>query len=105
QVSAGKPDITQIQATAPSGATNQYNGTLNGRSICGSVMRRIGIPTQTTTNAKSVPIDTNSPTKLSGIKPAQIETKIPVTMVALCGVWYFGCNWKNHGSKPSRAIE
>lgn len=86
QVSCGKPVMTHKHAMAPAGATNQYMGVLNGRFKFGCVQRRIGIPMHTSTKARRVPIDTSSPTKLIGIKPAHRNTNTPVTIVAVPGV-------------------
>ena len=60
----------------------------------------------TITNANSVPIETNSPSRLNGSNPPSTAATAPVTIVVTYGVrkrgWTFA---KTGGSRPSLAIE
>jgi len=63
------------------------------------------IPSETITNAMSVPMLTSSPSAPIGVNPAAIATTTPVIMLVMCGVrnrgWIF---FANGGSSPSLAI-
>ena len=57
-------------------------------------------------NANSVPIDTSSPSRSIGKKPASTAATTPVTMVVMYGVRKRGCTLPNTGgNSPSRDIE
>ena len=57
-------------------------------------------------NANSVPMFVNSSTTPIGARAANTATKIPVMIVVMWGVLYFGCSLAAHGgSKPSRAMD
>ena len=43
------------------------------------------------TKASKVPMDTNSPNKPIGKSPAKNAAILPVTIVVMWGVLYFGC--------------
>src|SRR4029453_2043552 len=66
---------------APSGATANTAGVLNGRWISGWVIRKTRTPRQTTPNANKVPMLTSSPTRPIGKRPARIATTAPVISV------------------------
>ncbi len=103
-MSTGSPSITHAHASAPRTPTTQGAGTVKGRGCFGLERRRIGTPRQTSTNARSVPIETSSPTRCIGIEPPARQTNTPVTTVAMCGVLYFGCVRSKKGRSPSRDI-
>ena len=78
-------------------------GVRNGRSIFGFVRRSTATAIATTTNAKSVPIETISASVASGTKAAMTATTTVVPMVIRNGVENFG--WIapiDLGSRPSR---
>src|SRR5215475_16125029 len=87
------------------GATNQTQGVLNLRGSSGSRMRNTSTPTETITNASSVPMETRLPASRTVKTAAKQATILPVTIVVIQGVWNFGCTLlTNGGSKPSSAI-
>src|SRR2546425_2528235 len=65
---------------APAGATNQTQGVLNTRGRFGSRRRSTRIPTDTITNASSVPIETRLAASRIGRNPAKKATKKPPEM-------------------------
>src|SRR3989449_9537493 len=65
---------------APAGATNQTQGVLNSRGRFGSRRRSTRIPTDTITNASSVPIETRLAASRIGRIAAKNATMTPVTM-------------------------
>ena len=81
-VSRGRPAMTTRHAMAPAGAMTHGIGTRKGRATLGLVMRRIGMPTHTSTKASRVPMETSSPTRDIGMMPAHTPTKTPFTTVA-----------------------
>src|SRR5207244_11605831 len=67
---------------------------------------RNSTPTETITDASSVPIDTRLPASRTVSSEATKATAIPVTIEVMYGVWNLGCTlFTNCGSKPSRDIE
>src|SRR5690349_6548318 len=63
-------------------------------------------PKQTITKARSVPIDTSSPRRPIGKKPATAAATTPVTIVVTYGVWNRGCTGPNtEACRPSCDIE
>ena len=69
------------------------------------MFRRITTPTETTTNANSVPMLTRSASADSGTRPATAATAIPMATVKRYGVPYRGCTAPSQdGSSPSRLI-
>src|SRR5205809_3124758 len=92
--------------TAPAGATNQIHWALNARGRLGSRTCSTCTPTETITNASSVPIDTRLAASRIGRIAAKNATMTPVTIDVIYGVRNFG--WillTNGGSRPSRDIE
>ena len=62
-------------------------------------------PADTIANARSVPIETNSPRMPIGKRPATIIATVPVTIVVMYGVLNFEWTAANFfGSKPSFAM-
>ena len=62
-------------------------------------------PAHTAVNASRMPIEISSPSTSSGKTPAKNAATMPVTIVATCGVRYFGCTFCiDGGSRPSRDI-
>ena len=86
--------------------TTGMKGVRNGRCISGCVRRITITAAHTTTKAISVPMFTRSARSFSGKSAPTRPTKMPVTMVARCGVRKRG--WtapkKLRGMSPSRAI-
>ena len=58
-------------------------GVLKGRGMFGRLYLSTITPKHTITNASSVPIETNSPSKPIGKKPATAAATTPVTMVVI----------------------
>ena len=70
------------------------------------VWRRIGMPRQTSTKAKRVPMLVRSTISSMLAKAATPPTATPVRIVVTCGVRKRGWTRANDcGSRPSRAIE
>src|SRR2546428_11691683 len=63
--------------TAPAGATNQIHGARNARGRPGSRTRSTSTPTETITNASSVPIDTRLAASRIGRVAAKNATEMP----------------------------
>src|SRR6267378_3871213 len=106
QVTGGSDFIRYAADRAPAGATNQTQGVLNTRGRLGSRTRRTKIPTETITNASSVPIDTRLAASRIGRIAAKKATATPVTIEVRYGVWNLGCTLlMNGGRRPSRDIE
>jgi hypothetical protein len=84
----------------------QMAGALNGRSRLGWVTRSIKTSIDTTANANSVPMLTNSPTRSIGKSAARTATTKPVVIVETYCVrkrgWFLAATG---GSKPSCAPE
>ena len=59
------------------------SGTLKGRLSAGLDDLKMIMPVPTMTKAKSVPILTNSPSRLIGTKPARTATITPVIAVVI----------------------
>src|SRR6476659_9771241 len=89
-VSSGRLFIRYAADTTAAIGTYGESGTLKGRFRAGLDERRMIIPVPTITNAKRVPIETSSPSRLIGTIPARIATTVPVRAVVICGVWNFG---------------
>ena len=82
----GRPSISTKLTTADSSGSNGTSGMRNGRGRSGRVRRSTMIPSETITNAISVPMLTSVPSVAIGVKPAAIATTTPVTIVEMCGV-------------------
>src|SRR6266496_354919 len=105
-VTGGSEIIRYNADAAPAGATNQTHGVLNTRGRLGSRTRSTRMPTDTMTNASSVPIDTRLAASRIGRIAAKNATATPVTMEVRYGVWNLGCTLlMKGGSRPSRDIE
>src|SRR5437899_9477916 len=76
----GSDFIRYAAEKAPAGATNQTQGVLNTRGRFGSRRRSTRIPTDTITNASSVPIETRLAASRIGRIAAKKATMTPVTM-------------------------
>src|SRR2546423_5262972 len=76
---------------APAGATNQTQGVLNTRGRFGSRRRSTRIPTDTITNASSVPIETRLAASRIGRIAANKATMTPQTLEAGKRGWILGC--------------
>jgi hypothetical protein len=74
---ARQAELKRTAEAAPSGATANTAGVLNGRAISGRVIRKTRTPRQTTANANKVPMLTSSPTRPIGKRPARIATIAP----------------------------
>src|SRR6266702_5301038 len=106
QVTGGNDFIRYAADKGPAGATNQTQGVLNTRGRLGSRTRKTRIPTDTITNASSVPIDTRLAASRIGKIAAKNATTTPVTIDVMYGVWNLGWTlFMNGGSRPSRDIE
>src|SRR2546426_9034651 len=91
---------------APAGATNQTQGVLNTRGRFGSRRRSTRIPTDTITNASSVPIETRLAASRIGRIAAKKATMTPVTMEGRYGVWNLGGTlFTNGGKQPAPGIQ
>src|SRR2546423_13332119 len=90
---------------APAGATNQTQGVLNTRGRFGSRRRSTRIPTDTITNASSVPIETRLAAARIGRGAAKKATTTPATMEGRDGGWNMGGTlFTTGGSRPARAL-
>jgi hypothetical protein len=69
-VSRGSATIIDRQINIPAMGTNGTQGALKGRGVLGSLLRITNTPIHTNTNANKVPIDTISPTTLTGTNAA-----------------------------------
>src|ERR1700679_2132673 len=86
KVITGKPVISSTQQRTDRTGITGPNGTRNPRCRSGSLYRNTITPSETSTNANSVPmfdIAANVPTSNS---PAGIATSTPATQVANAGV-------------------
>src|SRR6267378_7285767 len=105
-VTGGSDFMRYAADNAPAGATNQTQGVLNARGRLGSRTRSTRMPTDTITNASSVPIETRLAASRIGRIAAKNATTTPVTIDVRYGVWNLGCTLlMNGGSSPSRDIE
>ncbi len=86
QVVVPKPTMIPKHINAPSGAVTEMSGARNGRTASGLRRRRTSTPTQTITNAESVPTLTSANSASIGITPARIATIAPVVSVVSSGV-------------------
>src|SRR5712691_2610609 len=105
QVTGGSDFIRYAADSAPAGATNQTNGVRNTRGRSGSRTRSTRMPTETITNASSVPIETRLAASRIGRIAAKNATPTPVTTEVRYGVWNLG--WillTNCGRRPSLDI-
>src|SRR5438309_11732383 len=75
---------------APAGATNQTQGVLNTRGRFGSRRRSTRIPTDTITNASSVPIETRLAASRIGRIAAKKATMTAGRMEGRYGGWDLG---------------
>src|SRR5437764_6529480 len=92
--------------TAPSGATAQTAGVRNTRGRFGSRFLKTRMPTETMTNASSVPMETRLAASRIGKIAEKNATTMPVTIDVMYGVWNFGWTLRTNGGKsPSRDIE
>src|SRR5256885_9100023 len=86
---------------APAGATNQTQGVLNTRGRFGSRRRSTRIPTDTITNASSVPIETRLAASRIGRIPRKKATVTPETEEVRDRVPNLGCTVvTNRGPQP-----
>ena len=84
-----KPPQQSIPRIGVTGA----KGTLNGRGLSGSVLRRIKTATHTIINEVNVPkLQSSAATFKSSVSTPTTESKATVH-VKTCGVWNFGCNF------------
>src|SRR5204862_1022335 len=97
QVTGGSDFMRYAAEKAPAGATNQTQGVLNTRGRFGSRRRSTRIPTDTITNASSVPIDTRLAASRIGRIAAKKATMTPVTMEVTYGGWTLGCSLFTNG--------
>src|ERR1051326_17669 len=105
QVGHGSAAIKVRAESAPAGATNHTHGVLNLRGRFGSRIRRTRIPTETITNASSVPMEHKLPASRTVKMAEKIATPIPVTIDVIQGVLNRGwTRLTNGGSKLSRAM-
>ena len=78
---------------------------MNARGRFGSRTRSTRMPTETITNASSVPMDTRLPASRTVSSADTKATPTPVTIEVIHGVWNFGwILFTNGGSRPSRDI-
>src|SRR3989441_12555658 len=90
---------------APAGATNQTQGVLNTRGRFGSRRRSTRIPTDTITNASSVPIETRLAASRIGRIAAKKATVTTVTVEGRDGGRDLGGTlFTNGGNTPARAL-
>ena len=75
RVVASNTKIIEVQTITPKVETNGTIGVLNGRSSSGDLTLNTHTPTQTRTNAKSVPKEVKSPATCPGTKAANNPTK------------------------------
>src|SRR5689334_14527982 len=102
-VSTARLAISAMQDAAETIGSSGTDGVRKGRFIFGSVRRSTATAIETTTKAKSVPIETISASVLSGTKAPSRQTATVVTIVIRVGVRNFG--WilpTEAGSSPSR---
>src|SRR6267154_811669 len=79
------------------------NGTRKARLRSGCLRRRKMTPSETSTNANSVPMLARSAASPISTSPAGIPTAKQAIHVDQCGVLYFGCTAENNfGNNPSR---
>src|SRR3990167_3376098 len=80
-------------------------GALNGRGLCGCLMRKVMTQAHTNTNAISVPMLTNFTAEFKGTKPANSAIIIAEMNRFLVGTPFFVERLENNvGNKPSRDI-
>src|SRR2546428_12004222 len=84
---------------APAGATNQTQGVLNTRGRFGSRRRSTRIPTDTITNASSVPIETRLAASRIGRVAAKKATVTPVAVGGGDGGWELGGSLFTEGGR------
>src|SRR5690349_18185243 len=96
-VMSGNVSISPKDDSAPIGATNQTQGVLNLLGKFGSRTRSTIIPTDTITNANSVPILQRFPASRTGSKAPKKATMIPVIVVITHGVLKRGCTLLTKG--------
>src|SRR2546430_1444522 len=102
----GSDFIRYAAERAPAGATNQTQGVLNTRGRFGSRTRSTRIPTDTITNASSVPIETRLAASRIGRVAPKNATNTPPTLKGGEGGRELGITLvTDGGSRPSRAIE
>src|SRR5579864_7368340 len=78
-------------------------GTRNDRGRSGWLRRKKITPSETSTNANSVPMFERSAASPISTKPAGMPTAKQAIQVDQCGVLNFGCTAeKSLGSRPSR---
>lgn len=82
-VSPGKVNITASEVKIPIIGMNGNSGVLKGLCTSGFLYLKISTPAQTKTKANKVPIETNSPNRLIGNKPAISMAKKPVITVVM----------------------
>lgn len=86
QVSSGNDTIIKTQMIMPAIGTKGTHGVLKGRGVAGSDFLITITPMQTSTKANNVPIDTISPTTLTGTKAANKLTNTANNIFDLYGV-------------------
>src|SRR5246127_3149350 len=78
-------------------------GTRKDRGRCGWLRRKKITPSETSTNAKSVPMLERSAASPISTNPAGMPTAKQAIQVDQYGVWNFGCTAeKSLGKRPSR---
>src|SRR5438552_2872701 len=82
----GRRIIRYNAERAPRGPTTYTAGVLKARWRFGSRYRRTITPTDTITNARSVPIDTRFAASAIGRMAAKNATRMPVTIDVMYGV-------------------
>src|SRR5947199_10765597 len=83
----GSDFIRYAAERAPAGATNQTQGVLNTRGRFGSRTRSTRIPTDTMTNASSLPIEIRLAAARIGKMASKYEKVTPVSKEERYGVW------------------
>src|SRR5215475_14948198 len=106
QVSLPRLTIMSNETKIPMIGVNGIHGATNARGTSVPRLRRIHTPAHTMTNARSVPIETSSPSTLIGVKAATVATHRPTRIVEMYGVRNRGWILHAHGgSSPSLDIE
>src|SRR5690349_20661298 len=103
QVATSRPDIKPTHRITEIIGKTGTKGTRKPRWRFGCDLRRKITPSETSKNAKSVPMLERSAVSPTSRNPAGMPTKAPATHVDQCGVWNF--LWsveKKPGRRPSR---
>ena len=80
-VAAGRLSINPNETTADAIGTTGTHGVRKGRVSAGCVRRSTRTPSETMTNAASVPMLTRLPSTLIDVKPDASATMMPVAIV------------------------